>query len=297
MAEVENVVTVSCVIPTHDRDQLLRESLASVANQECPFAFDVIVVDDLESRQTREIVIDFSQEYPTIPFRYLPRAGYGGASASRNFGAATSSSEYLAFLDDDDLWEPSFLADLIGRLKQEGAGLAISGLDVLDEHGARSHLLMMPRGLSARDVAARNLGFTGSNFVVERSRFEALQGFDSDLLVSNDKDFLVRYLLRWPPYVVSEMFLAVHRRHSGPQLTRPDLRRAQGMRRYLAKHRATLTCSGRRFIRKSIYAIERRLPASLHKRIAANIGYVGNFSPRDIISKWRRRDGRFSEFR
>lgn len=88
---------VSVVITTYLRDDMLAGSLQSLAAQTLPL-HEVLVVDDGGSGSAREIVTQFGER-----FRYLWQPNSGQQSA-RNLGARSSTGDWIAFLDDDDLW-------------------------------------------------------------------------------------------------------------------------------------------------------------------------------------------------
>ena len=243
---------VTVVIPTHDRPDLLAEAIRSVLAQTMP-PDEVVVVDDLGHERTRTAVAGV-RATTGVAIRYLHRvAGPKGASASRNAGAALAATGYVAFLDDDDLWEPRFLADAMEVIDASATELVVSWLATMSDGTLRPGPAM-PEGLSAADVIARNPGFTGSNFVVSARLFAAIGGFDAALPVSNDKDFLVRALMASAGYRVVPRRNAIYRRHPGPQLTTWNSRRAEGMALYLAKHRGNLTRADRRHLESQIYS-------------------------------------------
>lgn len=93
---------VSVVIATHNRSALLREALDSVASQEGQgdlFDLETIVVDDASTDDTPSIVARY-------PVQYIRHSTNQGLSAARNTGIAASRGQFVAFLDDDDLWLP-----------------------------------------------------------------------------------------------------------------------------------------------------------------------------------------------
>jgi glycosyltransferase involved in cell wall biosynthesis len=95
--------TVSVVIPSYNRGRCLPDTVGSVLAQTVP-PLEVLIVDDGSSDDTREI----ARAFPP-PVRLVPRAN-GGASAARNTGMREAQGEYIAFLDADDVWEPTKLA-------------------------------------------------------------------------------------------------------------------------------------------------------------------------------------------
>jgi glycosyltransferase involved in cell wall biosynthesis len=106
---VPSLPTVSVIIPTYNRKDLLRETLNSLAQQTYPSdRFEVVVVDDGSTDGTKEIA---AEAFP-FTLRYLWQSNQGDAAA-RNFGARRSQADILVFLDDDILVEPGYLTYLI----------------------------------------------------------------------------------------------------------------------------------------------------------------------------------------
>lgn len=110
---------ISVVIPTYFRDVLLTECLKSLAAQTLPL-HEVVVVDDGGSGSAREIVERFGDR-----FHYLWQPN-GGQPSARNHGARVSTGDWIAFLDDDDLWLPQ-RHELVAELMATGQVDLISG--------------------------------------------------------------------------------------------------------------------------------------------------------------------------
>jgi glycosyltransferase involved in cell wall biosynthesis len=98
---------VSIIIPTKNRCDLLRETLASVLAQTLA-NWEAIVVDDGSSDGTSEMVLSMASTDQRV--RFIKREGKpSGASASRNQGVVVARGDYVLFLDSDDLLAPSCL--------------------------------------------------------------------------------------------------------------------------------------------------------------------------------------------
>ncbi|GAA2868679.1 hypothetical protein Acy02nite_83850 [Actinoplanes cyaneus] len=97
------------VIPTYNRQGMLRETLRNLARQTIPAdEFEVVVADDGSSDDTRAVVEEASRQL-RIKYHYQPDEGYRVALA-RNSGARLASAPILVFLDTGVYVGPGFLA-------------------------------------------------------------------------------------------------------------------------------------------------------------------------------------------
>jgi glycosyltransferase involved in cell wall biosynthesis len=283
-------VTVACVIPTHGRPNYLRESIESVLGQTRPPEQIIVVSDDGDAR-TAEVVEDLRGSSP-VPILYLNNAsGIGGASSSRNEGARHAETTLLAFLDDDDLWEPDYLRQSIALLESSGAECVVSWL-MMFRGELRIPGLMMKEGLQSREAAAINPGFIGSNFVITASSFWSIDGFDPELRVINDGDFIYRYLQAGFRYRVNPAYAVLQRKHSSGQLTAATEMRAAGLEKYMSKHAETLTLADRRYMRLAINRIRYHVATSRVQKLRYLIAGGLNSSPQSIaisIRGWKQR--------
>jgi len=97
---------VSVVIPTYERLDVLPEVLAGLASQRAAPAFEVVVVDD----GSRDATPGFLAGYRGPLALQLLRQENGGPAAARNAGVAAANGELVAFLGDDTVPEPEWLA-------------------------------------------------------------------------------------------------------------------------------------------------------------------------------------------
>jgi len=107
---------VSVIIPTYNRDALLKRAIESVLNQSFD-DFEILVIDGARSELTRGLVRSFGDGR----IRYIPQRGKGIANA-RNLGVLKARGEFIAFLDDDDRWREDKLErqlELFGELPDD----------------------------------------------------------------------------------------------------------------------------------------------------------------------------------
>lgn len=101
---------LSIIVPLYNKAPYVRKALESVVFQTYK-DWECIIVDDGSTDGSAAICEDFVRSLtPSIvhPIRLIKQLN-SGVSAARNNGVAQSQGDYLAFLDADDWWEPTFL--------------------------------------------------------------------------------------------------------------------------------------------------------------------------------------------
>ncbi|MDP2853610.1 MAG: glycosyltransferase [Smithellaceae bacterium] len=98
-------MTVDIIVATYKRYDLLQETLQSVANQSYPH-WKCWIAEDGESPQTYNVIKPFLQDNR---FAYLPGTHAGFPSIPRNRAIRQGHAQFIAILDDDDLWLPDKL--------------------------------------------------------------------------------------------------------------------------------------------------------------------------------------------
>src|SRR3974390_1990661 len=111
---------VSVIVPTCGRPTLLREALASIRVLEgSDLFFEVLVGDNGVAPETPTIAEEFGAIYLKVSAR--------GVSAARNAGLRVATGEYLAFLDDDDVWLPGSIRPHMAHLEAHPSLDAVIG--------------------------------------------------------------------------------------------------------------------------------------------------------------------------
>ena len=93
---------VSVIVPTKNRNILLRQALLSIRALEGPdLDLEIIVADNGSSDDTAEVA-------RALGARFV-QTNVPGAAAARNAGLRAATGEFIGFLDDDDVWLPGHL--------------------------------------------------------------------------------------------------------------------------------------------------------------------------------------------
>ncbi|MBQ7453890.1 MAG: glycosyltransferase family 2 protein [Selenomonadaceae bacterium] len=110
-ANVPLLPAISVIIPMYNSQRYIRSCVESVLNQTFR-ALEVICVDDCSTDETVKIVAEMAQKDNRI--RLIRHAkNSGGASQPRNTGMRMSRGKYIGFLDSDDMYTPTAVAELV----------------------------------------------------------------------------------------------------------------------------------------------------------------------------------------
>jgi glucosyl-dolichyl phosphate glucuronosyltransferase len=111
---------VTVAIPTHNRAEFLRQTLAGIARQDFPRTeFEVLVIDNNSRDNTRGVVEAFAGEKPAP--RYFLETSQG-LDHARNRAIAEASGEIILFADDDILVEPDWIAAIAAPFASDAGG-------------------------------------------------------------------------------------------------------------------------------------------------------------------------------
>lgn len=202
MAEARSMETptISIAIPTYNRAGMLRKVMESLIHQKTGggFSYEVLVIDDASTDETREVVLETSKSSP-VPIRYVLGQGKGYTYAL-NSAVAEYQGEWLGFLDDDELAEPDWLRNLYSFAKEADAHImgGRCALEILGGEGMalgpvyRSMLGELPFYGNERECRTKFLP-GGGNMLVRREVFDSIGDFDRTILTGGcDRDFILR---------------------------------------------------------------------------------------------------------
>jgi GT2 family glycosyltransferase len=200
--------TVSVVIPTYNRCDLVVRALASVAEQSRPVD-QVVVVDDGSSDGTAERI---EAEFSGIEVHTQENRG---VSSARNRGIRAARGEWIAFLDSDDEWHPA-------KLERQLDALATSRHRVCH---CEEIWIRGGRRVNAGQRHAKPDGWiyrsclplcaiSPSAVIIHRTVFETIGLFDESLPVCEDYDLWLRVSARYPVELVDEALVTKYGGHS-----------------------------------------------------------------------------------
>jgi glycosyltransferase involved in cell wall biosynthesis len=188
-----NKPLVTVITPAYNVENYIANTIESVRNQ-TEQRFQYIIVDDGSTDKTASIAHELTLDDPRMSVHTQKNAG---SSAARNTALAMAQGEYIAFVDGDDTWQPTFLEVMIHALEKHDAtvrGVFASSI-LVNEIGEQVGQYKYPPGRYGLD---KMLGFwcppgNGSAQVLRRSAFD-VGGFEEELRSAVDLEMWLRIL-------------------------------------------------------------------------------------------------------
>jgi glycosyltransferase involved in cell wall biosynthesis len=215
---------VSVIVPTHDHERFIGETLDSVFAQSYP-NLQVIVSDDASTDGT----VDLVRERYDGRVDLVTSAVNTGISGNFNRALAAVRGEYVAWLDGDDLMRPHRIARQVQELQaQPGAAGCVGDAEVLqwpsgEVLGRFTTLVNGRPGVRSGGIELLfdpNYAMLPSVSLLRASAIPK-HGFDERIPVLNDWLFHIEVFRRGPVVGIDEV-LGSYRRHGGNVTLSPD---------------------------------------------------------------------------
>lgn len=146
---------VSVIMPAHNSEKYIRQSIQSVQNQTLK-NWELLIIDDASRDDTVQIILGFSQNDPRIKL-HINKTNKGTAWC-RNYGMKISTGKTVAYLDSDDIWYPDKLERQLTLLEQKSADLVYCSYGYIDEDGMRSQsYFLVPETASLEKMLKQNV--------------------------------------------------------------------------------------------------------------------------------------------
>jgi glycosyltransferase involved in cell wall biosynthesis len=215
-------VAVSVIIPCHNSERFLKETLKSVYDQTFK-DFEIILVDDGSTDATRDII---SAQGDKVQAQFCDHAG---ASVARNRGTSLAHGKFLQYLDSDDLLKPDALEKRVEAIERTGADVAYSDWQKLQmqRDGSFQKGETIVRKIEDVHSDLEIALFTDfwappAALLYTRGMVDRIGGWNESLPVIQDARFLQDAGLKGGRFVYVPGITAVYRVHSNDSLSRRD---------------------------------------------------------------------------
>lgn len=180
---------VSVIVPCYNADASIAAALESALAQDV--SVEVLVIDDGSTDNSLAIAREFEPRVRVVS------GANRGVSLARNTGIAETGSEWVVFLDADDMLEPNTLAQRIATAKAKAASVVISDWQEMHDDGfgrlvvgAHKNIDWQAIEADAEVATATSVWATTSAILYNRAIVEKIGGFRRDLPIIQDARFL-----------------------------------------------------------------------------------------------------------
>lgn len=216
--------SLTVLIPTHNRSELLRRAVSS-ALADLPKAAEILVIDDVSTQPASEVLAGVCAQESRV--RVLRNAGARGASGARNFGVDQARSDLILFLDDDDEVLPGYAMRVLDVAAAQSVDYGFSAVLRRDKSGQEVLIdRRFPTGLvPARAPLRHKIAGLGTGFWIRRARFLAAGGLNPDQKLDEDTSLCCSLITAGClPWYEAQPGMRIHVLHSaadalGAQLT------------------------------------------------------------------------------
>ncbi len=202
---------VSVIIPTYNRAHLLPRTIESVLSQTLK-DFELIIIDDGSTDNTREVVENFQKKDKRI--RYIWQENSGAPARPKNTGIKNSKGKCVAFLDDDDEWLPEKLEVQINLFEQKKVTnigmIACNSLDIYEDSNATIKYKIKKRKNYFHAILSSCFIHSCSSVLVKKEVLKDVGFFDENLKIADDWDMWIRILNKYNFSFIKKPLIKYH---------------------------------------------------------------------------------------
>ena len=204
LAELENKFKVSIIMPTYNREYIIKRAINSILNQ--TFSnYELIICDDGSTDDTEELLKkDYAPYFKSGKFIYLKKE-HVGVSNARNTCLERSHGDLIAYLDTDNHWEPEYLEKMVTLFMNNPED--DSAYSALHHHNLdKGTNTVLNKQFDREKILKRNQ-IDLNTFMHRRTLYELLGGFNESLTRLVDWDIILRYTKDKNPLFLNEILV------------------------------------------------------------------------------------------
>ena len=189
---------ISIVIPLYNKAQSIANTIRCIQQQTFQ-DFEVVVIEGWSTDGSTELIHQLAAQDMRI--RVLMQQNRKGVTPARNEGVQAANYEYIAFIDADDYWEPTYLETLVKLMHDfPTAGIWGFSYGIMTGSDKTLNKAIIPaqfRGVLENPWVYGCPYWTGATGV-SKSAVEHIGGFDNQVIYGEDLDLWYRLMLNFP---------------------------------------------------------------------------------------------------
>lgn len=150
---------ISIVIPVHNAERFIEDTIASVKSQTID-NWELILVDDASQDSSRLVIEKYLSDNR---IRLISNKYEKGAAGARNTGTDAANGRYLTFLDADDIWFPDKLEAQLAFMEKNSCAFSFTAYEYATEDGIGvAKIVQVPGKITYREAIKNTTIFTST---------------------------------------------------------------------------------------------------------------------------------------
>ena len=234
----------SIICPTYNSSSYLKETLESLLSQKYK-KFEIIFSDDNSNDNTVEILESYKDKFLSSGINVkIIRNDHGGPGFARNKGLKYASSEWVCFLDSDDLWHENKLLKVSNIIREnQRLNCILHRQYFLGKNNKNKEYdfdKYFNRNIPVKKQLYKNNFFAMSAVTMKKKLIEDAQGFNEDYDNAQDYDLWLRIGNKFNLFIIPE-YLGSYREREGNITSKPYKKRIFNILKILIKNRKDIS--------------------------------------------------------
>lgn len=230
---MESKPLVTAIIPTQNRSDLLEQAINSVLEQTWE-NLEIIVVDDASDDETPQLLEKLSANHLTL--RVIRNESSKQAAASRNIAIKHAYGEFITGLDDDDIWRPGRVEQMMGEFSEGYSAVCSYDRMVM---GGKEVVWKKPSIITLDDLLYYNQ--VGNQVLTKKEYLDKVGGYDENLPSAQDYDLWIRLVQKYGPIRTAPYTLQVVNMDDDRDRITTSENKMEGYYRCFEKHKKWMT--------------------------------------------------------
>lgn len=214
---------VSVIIPSYGGGEFLQRAVDSVLAQTYK-NIEIVVVDDngLDTENQKKTAMQMKKYEDDERVKYVCHDVNKKGSAARNTGVRNSRGEYIALLDDDDIYYPDNIAMHVKEIENlpDDYALTYCSHDKYRDGKKFKDVCYTKSGSLFYEVMMHRVSIGSPSFLIRRSVYEELGGFDESFIRHQDWEFTARvafhYKIKATGHIGFRQYIVGRHHHTDP---------------------------------------------------------------------------------
>ena len=156
---------VSVIVTTYNREEYLKRTILSILNQTYK-DFELIVVDNYSNYDFNKLIASFED----VRIKPYQNANNGVIAVNRNFGISKARGKYLAFCDDDDMWEVDKLEKQLSFISHNPNYIVATSCSLIDDNDISFKTVIRTKQYSNKYNLYKGSKISLSSVLIENSK-------------------------------------------------------------------------------------------------------------------------------